>query len=77
MRYIDMHCDTLAKALMQGKRTVEVLEGTMADLRRLKKSGAKAQFFAMFLPQKPDPGWRRRRKFRIFRHRTRSGFRSI
>ncbi len=57
MRYIDMHCDTLAKALMQGKRTVEVLEGTMADLRRLKKSGAKAQFFAMFLPQKPDPGW--------------------
>lgn len=57
MQYIDMHCDTLAKALMQGKETAKELEGTMVDVRRLKKGGACAQFFAMFLPQYPDPAW--------------------
>lgn len=57
MQYIDMHCDTLAKALMQGKDTVRELAGTMADVRRLKEGGACAQFFAMFVPQKMDPAW--------------------
>lgn len=57
MRYIDMHCDTLAKALMQGKDTVRKLEGTMTDVMRLKEGGACAQFFAMFLPQNMDPAW--------------------
>ena len=50
--YIDMHCDTLSAALRMGKDTVRELNGTMVDLERLKKSGAGAQFFAMFLSQK-------------------------
>lgn len=54
MQYIDMHCDTLMQALMRRQDTIERLEGTMLDAVRLKESGAMAQFFAMFLPQKPD-----------------------
>lgn len=57
MRYIDMHCDTLAEALAQKSATAEYLEGTMVDVSRLKKGGAVAQFFAMFLPQKKEEGW--------------------
>lgn len=57
MQYIDMHCDTLAEALVRKKVTAEHLEGTMLDVRRLQKSGAIAQFFAMFLPQRNEPGW--------------------
>ncbi len=54
MRYIDMHCDTLAKALAQGAPAATKLEGTMVDVQRLAAAGAGAQFFAMFLPQKPE-----------------------
>ena len=57
MQYIDMHCDTLAEALAQKSATAEYLKGTMVDVSRLRKSGAIAQFFAMFLPQKHEPGW--------------------
>lgn len=57
MQYIDMHCDTLAEALVRKKATAEHLEGTMLDVRRLQKSGAIAQFFAMFLPQRNEPAW--------------------
>ncbi len=57
MNYIDMHCDTLAKAFVRKSATAERLEGTMVDVCRLKKSGATAQFFAMFLPQQEEPGW--------------------
>ena len=57
MRYIDMHCDTLAEALARKSATAEHLEGTMVDIYRLKEAGTAAQFFAMFLPQKDEPGW--------------------
>lgn len=57
MQYIDMHCDTLAEALARKSTTAEHLEGTMVDVSRLQKSGAMAQFFAMFLPQRNEPGW--------------------
>lgn len=57
MQYIDMHCDTLAAALAQKKETVEILEGTMVDVARLKEAGAMAQFFAMFLPQRDEAEW--------------------
>lgn len=53
--YIDMHCDTLAEALKQKKKTVECLVGTMADAKRLHQCGVAAQFFAMFLPQNDAP----------------------
>lgn len=56
-RYIDLHCDTLAEALMKKRSTAEVLFGTMADVRRLREAGAAAQFFAMFLPQNRTAGW--------------------
>lgn len=55
--YIDLHCDTLAEALMKKSSTAEVLSGTMADVRRLREAGAAAQFFAMFLPQNRTVGW--------------------
>lgn len=57
MNYIDMHCDTLAKAWLGGEKTAKRLQGTMVDVERLRKGGAKAQFFAMFLPQKREDGW--------------------
>lgn len=55
--YIDMHCDTLAEGLSHHKETITELEGTMIDIKRLQKSGAAAQFFAMFLPQRDMPEW--------------------
>ena len=55
--YIDMHCDTLAEGLAHHKATITELENTMLDIKRLQKSGAAAQFFAMFLPQRNMPQW--------------------
>lgn len=57
MNYIDMHCDTLEKALVRHEDTVYELEGTMVDLKRLVRAGTGAQFFAMFLPQRDNPEW--------------------
>lgn len=57
MQYIDMHCDTLAEALVRKSPTAEYLEGTMVDVNRLRQAGAAAQFFAMFLPQRNEPEW--------------------
>lgn len=57
MEYIDMHCDTLEQALTQKKSTAYELENTMLDLKRLLVSGAGAQFFAMFVPQRDKPEW--------------------
>lgn len=61
MNYIDMHCDTLAEALARGQKNAKSLEGTMVDVERLKRSGAMAQFFAMFLPQQESD----RRKYQV------------
>ncbi len=57
MNYIDMHCDTLSKALVQKKQTVYELGGAMVDVKRLREAGVFAQFFAMFLPQRDEPEW--------------------
>lgn len=57
MGYIDMHCDTLAKAMERKKDTAEALTDTMVDIRRLGAANAEAQFFAMFLPQREEPEW--------------------
>lgn len=57
MRYIDMHCDTLAEALAGKADTAYALNGTMLDVKRLSEAGAGAQFFAMFVPQRNEPGW--------------------
>ena len=54
MNYIDMHCDTLVKAVEQKKETAKKLEHTMVDAERLHRCGTKAQFFAMFLQQKKE-----------------------
>lgn len=57
MNYIDMHCDTLAEALVRKQKTAKRLEGTMVDVERLRSGGAMAQFFAIFLPQRNEPSW--------------------
>lgn len=57
MNYIDMHCDTLEKALECGKDTIAELPGAMVDVARLGQAEAAAQFFAMFLPQRNKPEW--------------------
>ena len=57
MQYIDMHCGTLAEALVRKQKTVRKLKGTMVDVERLQRGEAVAQFFAMFLPQRNEPSW--------------------
>lgn len=57
MKYIDMHCDTLSIGVAQNKKTITTLEGSMVDVDRLVKTGAGAQFFAMFVPQRDVPKW--------------------
>ena len=47
--YIDMHCDTLMKAWMKGKKDLFQLKNTMTDVQRLQAGGCRAQFFAIFL----------------------------
>lgn len=57
MNYIDMHCDTLEAALVEGKDTLWEIPDAMVDISRLKSAGTMAQFFAMFLPQRDEPEW--------------------
>lgn len=52
MNYIDMHCDTLAKAAAQQKKTAGELRNTMVDAKRLHQCGAKAQFCHVFTAEK-------------------------
>ena len=51
--YIDLHCDTLPKAMRQGKSTLLELDGTMTDLKKLEAGGCLAQCFAIFMPPLP------------------------
>ena len=48
MRWIDMHCDTLSE-IWRGNAQSLAHNGLCVDLERLKKAGAKTQFFACFV----------------------------
>lgn len=51
MPYIDMHCDTLMMAALVDKnKSLYSSEVLHVDYKRMKKSGAMAQFFAIFMP---------------------------
>ena len=47
--FIDMHCDTLTQANMHFQHDVYQLPLEMLDVVKLKKGGAKVQFFAVCL----------------------------
>ena len=49
--FIDMHCDTLTQANMHFQHDLYQLPLEMLDVVKLKKGGAKAQFFAICLPK--------------------------
>lgn len=49
MKFIDMHCDTLAVAYFRHKPDVSALPGAMLDVKRMKAGGAMAQFFAIYM----------------------------
>lgn len=55
--YMDMHCDTLAEAYIAQYEDIFDTEQLKIDIRRLRKGGATAQFFAMFLPQSSGEEW--------------------
>ena len=57
MGYIDMHCDTLMLGLSQQKNTIQELDNSHIDFRKLKMSPSKAQMFAAFLPQSEIEDW--------------------
>lgn len=48
MRWIDMHCDTLSE-IWRGNAQSLAHNGLCVDLERLKKAGARTQFFACFV----------------------------
>ncbi len=52
--YIDLHCDTLMRAALEGRREIGRMEQAMVDLERLRRGGCMAQFFAIFMP---PPGY--------------------
>ena len=57
MGYIAMHCDTLMAGLAQKKNTIQELDNSQIDFRKLKNSPSKAQMFAAFLPQSEMEEW--------------------
>lgn len=48
LKFIDMHCDTLELAYLNGESDIFRMPG-MLDVERLKQGGALAQFFAIFM----------------------------
>lgn len=54
MRYIDLHCDTLAKAFAEGKQSISNMSEAMVDVERLDQAKVLAQFFAIFLLPKEE-----------------------
>lgn len=51
--YIDLHCDTLPRALRQNRSTLLELDDTMTDLVKLREGHCLAQCFAIFMPPLP------------------------
>ena len=51
--YIDLHCDTLPRALSQKQETLFALSDTMTDVKKLREGHCLAQCFAIFLPPLP------------------------
>ena len=47
--YIDMHCDTLSRAYADKRQNLCEFPEAMVDVRRLRKGGCQAQFFAIFM----------------------------
>lgn len=59
MGYIDMHCDTLMVYALDGKG--DLYENSMSvDIKRLRKSGAAAQFFAIWMHEHSDENYFKR-----------------
>ena len=52
--YLDMHCDTLAKAFRLKHSDIWTVSEYMLDIERMKKSEMVGQFFAIFFPPKTD-----------------------
>lgn len=50
MKYIDLHCDTLCMAFETQDKNIFDRPQFMVDIKRLKKAGVLAQFFAMYMP---------------------------
>lgn len=53
--YIDMHCDTLLRTMMDGSANLYDGEG-MQSIRQMKDAGQMCQFFAVFFPPRDMPG---------------------
>jgi membrane dipeptidase len=49
MKFIDLHCDTLMLSFKSGQEDIYEMPG-MLDIKRMKESGALAQFLAIFMP---------------------------
>jgi len=56
MKFIDLHCDTLMQALKDGVTDVFELQGSMLDIKRMKKGGASTELFAIFFPPLKESG---------------------
>lgn len=54
MSYVDFHCDTLKRAFEQEKREIGSFPEVSVDLERLHLGGARAQFFAAFVPPREN-----------------------
>lgn len=73
--YIDMHCDTLAEAYIAQYEDIFETERLKIDIKRLRKGGATAQFFAMFLPQSSGADWFGNKKEASMREKMRQMYR--
>ena len=54
MKFIDMHCDTLMKAVNDDISDIFELQDSMLDIKRMKKGNASTEFFAIFFPPLKD-----------------------
>ncbi|MGN1148954.1 MAG: dipeptidase [Lachnospiraceae bacterium] len=52
--YIDMHCDTLLRSLLEGSNSIYDGDG-MQSIKQMKEGGQLCQFFAIFFPPRNMP----------------------